>query len=77
MNIIMDVFNFFIRAGATVMLPVIITIIGLIFGLKLSKAFKSGLTLAIGFAGIKLILDFMTSKLLRQWLNVQVLYLMH
>ena len=62
MNIIMDVFNFFIRAGATVMLPVIITIIGLIFGLKLSKAFKSGLTLAIGFAGIKLILDFMTSN---------------
>ena len=57
MNIIMDVFNFFIRAGATVMLPVIITIIGLIFGLKLSKAFKSGLTLAIGFAGIKLIHD--------------------
>ena len=63
MNIIMDVFNFFIRAGATVMLPVIITIIGLIFGLKLSKAFKSGLTLAIGFAGIKLILDFMTSNI--------------
>ncbi|OJG34524.1 hypothetical protein RT42_GL000924 [Enterococcus cecorum DSM 20682 = ATCC 43198] len=44
------------------MLPVIITIIGLIFGLKISKAFKSGLTLGIGFAGIKLILDFMTTN---------------
>ncbi|MEX2784639.1 PTS galactitol transporter subunit IIC [Streptococcus sp. H49] len=63
MNIIMDVFNFFINAGATVMLPVIITIIGLIFGLKLQKAFQSGLTLAIGFAGIKLILDYMTSNI--------------
>lgn len=63
MNIIMDVFNFFIKAGATVMLPVIITIIGLIFGLKFGKSFKSGLTLAIGFAGIKLILDFMTSSI--------------
>ncbi|MDH6364996.1 PTS system galactitol-specific IIC component [Enterococcus sp. PF1-24] len=62
MNIVMDVFNFFIGAGATVMLPVIITIIGLIFGLKITKAFKSGLTLGIGFAGIKLILDFMTTN---------------
>jgi len=56
------VFNFFIEAGPTVMLPVIITIIGMIFGLKISRAFKSGLTLGIGFAGIKLILDFMTTN---------------
>ncbi|MGX7108867.1 PTS galactitol transporter subunit IIC [Facklamia miroungae] len=63
MNFLMNIFNFFIDAGPMVMLPVIITIIGLIFGLKISKAFKSGLTLAIGFAGIKLILDFMTSNI--------------
>lgn len=62
MKIIMNVFNFFIDAGPTVMLPVIITIIGLIFGLKITRAFKSGLTLGIGFAGIKLILDFMTTN---------------
>lgn len=62
MQIIMNVFNFFIDAGPTVMLPVIITIIGLIFGLKITRAFKSGLTLGIGFAGIKLILDFMTTN---------------
>ena len=62
MNYIMNGFNFFIDAGPTVMLPVIITIIGLIFGLKITKAFKSGLTLGIGFAGIKLILDFMTTN---------------
>ncbi|HCE12959.1 PTS transporter subunit IIC [Enterococcus sp.] len=62
MNIVMNVFNFFIEAGPTVMLPVIITIIGMIFGLKISRAFKSGLTLGIGFAGIKLILDFMTTN---------------
>jgi len=58
----MNVFNFFIDAGPTVMLPVIITIIGMIFGLKISRAFKSGLTLGIGFAGIRLILDFMTTN---------------
>lgn len=62
MNYVMNVFNFFIDAGPTVMLPVIITIIGMIFGLKISRAFKSGLTLGIGFAGIRLILDFMTTN---------------
>lgn len=62
MSYIMNVFNFFIEAGPTVMLPVIITIIGMLFGLKITRAFKSGLTLGIGFAGIKLILDFMTTN---------------
>lgn len=62
MHIIMDVFNWLIAAGPTVLLPVIITIIGLIFGLKITRSFKSGLTLGIGFAGIKLILDFMTTN---------------
>lgn len=62
-NAVMAGFNWLIEAGATVMLPVIITVIGLIFGLKLSKAFKSGLTLGIGFAGIRLILDYMTANI--------------
>lgn len=60
---IMSGFDWLIGAGPTVMLPVIITIIGLFFGLKFSRAFKSGLTLGIGFAGIRLVLDYMTSNL--------------
>lgn len=60
---IMSGFKWLIDAGPTVMLPVIITVIGLFFGLKLGKAFKSGLTLGIGFAGIKLLLDYMSSNL--------------
>ncbi|RPA60976.1 PTS galactitol transporter subunit IIC [Aerococcus agrisoli] len=62
MSVVMSVFQFFIDAGPTVMLPVIITVIGMIFGLKINRAFKSGLTLGIGFAGIKLILDYMTTN---------------
>lgn len=62
MNYVMAVFNWLIAAGPTVMLPVIITVIGMIFGLNIGRAFKSGLTLGIGFAGIKLILDFMTTN---------------
>lgn len=62
MSWIMNIFNFLMAAGPTVMLPVIITIIGLIFRLNIAQSFKSGLTLGIGFAGIRLILDFMTSN---------------
>ena len=60
----MDGFQFIINCGPTVMLPIIITIVGLIFGLKITSAFKAGLTLGIGFAGIKLVLDFMTTQLM-------------
>ena len=60
---IMTGFEWFIGAGPTVMLPIIITVIGLVFGLKLGKAFKSGLTLGVGFAGIRLLLDYMSSNL--------------
>ncbi|WP_341349712.1 PTS galactitol transporter subunit IIC [Clostridium algidicarnis] len=51
------------KAGPTVILPIIITIVGLIFGLKLAKAFRSGLTIGIGFAGIILVIDMMKSNL--------------
>ncbi|WP_035445453.1 PTS galactitol transporter subunit IIC [Atopococcus tabaci] len=60
---IMSGFNWLIEAGPTVMLPVIITAIGLVFKLNIKTAFKSGLTLGIGFAGIRLILDYMSSNL--------------
>lgn len=59
----MEFFNYILNAGAAVMLPIIITIIGMIFGLKITRAFKSGLTLAIGFVGIKLIINFMSTNL--------------
>ena len=49
MQIIYNIFNTIMDAGAVVMLPIIITIIGLIFRVKLSKAFRSGLISGIGF----------------------------
>lgn len=63
MRIFYAVFNTIMDAGATVMLPIIITIIGLIFGVKLAKAFRSGLTIGIGFAGINLVINMMKSNL--------------
>lgn len=63
MSIFYAIFNTIMDAGATVMLPIIITIIGLIFGVKLAKAFRSGLTIGIGFAGINLVINMMKSNL--------------
>lgn len=62
-GIVQAAFDWLMAAGPTVMLPIIITVIGLIFGLKLGQAFKSGLTLGIGFAGIRLVLDYLASNL--------------
>lgn len=56
-------FQAVIDAGAYVMLPIIITVLGLIFGLKFSKAFKAGITIDIGFAGINLVTQLMKDQL--------------
>lgn len=63
MQIFYNIFNIILDAGATVMLPIIITVIGLIFGVKLGKAFRSGLMLGIGFTGINLVINLMKSGL--------------
>jgi galactitol PTS system EIIC component len=63
MDIVYAVFNTLLKAGPIVLLPIIITIIGLIFRVKLIKAFRSGLTIAIGFAGIKLVINLLSDNL--------------
>lgn len=63
MEILYSIFNTVLDAGSVVMLPIIITVIGLIFQVKLIKAFRSGLTIGIGFAGINLVVNMMKSNL--------------
>lgn len=63
MDFIMSMFNWLIDAGPTVMLPIIMTTVGLVVGLNFRKAFQSGLTIGIGFVGIRLILDFLAGNL--------------
>lgn len=55
------VFQAFIGAGAYVMLPFIIMVIGLIFRLPIAKAFKSGITITCGFVGINLLVNLLKS----------------
>jgi PTS system galactitol-specific IIC component len=63
MQFFFNAFQTILDAGAIVMLPIIITIIGLIFKVKLGKAFRSGLTIGIGFAGINLVIGLLKSNL--------------
>ena len=49
--------------GATVVLPIIIFILGLILGANPGKAFRAGVTIGIAFIGINLIIDLMWGTL--------------
>ena len=55
--------EWFIGLGSTVFLPVIIIVIGLIFGVKLSKAFMAGITVGIGSIGLNLVIGLLTDGL--------------
>lgn len=60
----MQVIQFIMDAGSSVFMPVIILILGLIFGLKPGKAFKAGITVGIGFIGINLVISMLADSLM-------------
>ena len=47
-----QVFSYIISLGASVMMPIIFTVIGLCIGMKFGKALKSGLFVGGGFVGL-------------------------
>jgi PTS system galactitol-specific IIC component len=51
------------KLGASVILPIIIFIMGLILGAKPGKAFRSGVTIGIAFVGINLVIGLMWTSL--------------
>lgn len=63
MQTLLNIVQGFLNIGAVAMLPIFITIMGLIFGMKFFKALKNGLLVGIGFQGISLVLNFMMSAL--------------
>lgn len=63
MDVIFDFFQYIINLGVSVMMPLIITILGLIFGNKFSASFKSGLTVGIGFVGLNAIASLMMNAI--------------
>lgn len=48
--------------GAPVFLTIILTVLGLIFRMKFSRAFSAGLTLGVALVGINIVVDFMIAN---------------
>lgn len=61
LKVCLDFFQTFINLGAAVMLPVVIAILGKFFGMKLGQAIKSGLLVGIGFQGLCLAVNLLTT----------------
>ena len=59
----MDIFSYIINLGASVMMPVIFTILGLCIGLKFGKSLHSGLYVGVGFVGLSVVTALLTSSL--------------
>ena len=57
-----SVFSYIISLGASVMMPVIFTIIGLCIGMKFGKALKSGLYIGVGFVGLGIVTALLTTN---------------
>lgn len=60
MSTLLSVVQYIIGLGATVFLPAVMFLIGLMFGLKPGRALRAGLTLGVAFTGVSLV----TSNLL-------------
>lgn len=63
MDKFVDFVQAFLDLGATVILPVVIFLLGLFFGQKAGKAFRSGLTIGVAFVGIFLVIDLLVDNL--------------
>lgn len=62
LEIIKSAVNYILDLGATAMLPIILTIFGLILGQTLSKSFRAGLTVGIGFTGLNLVIGLLSES---------------
>ena len=58
----MDVFSYIISLGASVMMPIIFTVIGLCIGMKFGQALKSGLYVGFGFVGLGVVTALLTTN---------------
>ena len=63
MDVIKTIYDFITGLGPSVMMPIVVTLLGLILGAKFGRALRAGITVGIGFLGINLVIglffDFM------------------
>lgn len=63
MSYILSFFNFIQGLGATVMMPIIICIFGIILGTEKGKSLRAGLTVGVGFIGLNLVIGALSTNL--------------
>lgn len=63
MQTLINVFSYINDLGASVMMPIILTILGVILGAKFGKALRGGLTVGVGFIGLNLVVGMMGGSL--------------
>lgn len=56
MSEILGFFSAIQGLGATVMMPIIIFVFGLVLGTEKGKALRAGLTVGVGFIGLNLVI---------------------
>ena len=68
------VFAYIISLGASVMMPILFTIIGLCIGLKFGKALQSGLYVGVGFVGLGIVTALLTNNFNGPLTNISDIY---
>ena len=62
-DIIKSISDFLMGLGVSLLLPIIITIIGLVFGQRFTKALRAGLTLGAGFIALNLVIGLLINNM--------------
>ncbi len=62
MEILLKFFQGFVNMGASVLLPFVIAILGIFFGMKIGRAVKAGLLVGIGFQGLVLAVNLLITS---------------
>lgn len=63
METVLNIVQTITDMGASAILPIIITILGLVFRMKFGQALKAGLTTGVGFIGLTLVVGLLESSL--------------
>ncbi|MFT8930642.1 MAG: PTS transporter subunit IIC [Sporolactobacillus sp.] len=63
MGILKEIVNYVLNLGAPVFVPILMLVLGLIARMKLKNAFMSAITLAIAFAGMSMVVNYMMAAI--------------
>ena len=63
MEMVKKIVDFILSLGPATMLPIILTIFGLILGQGFKKSFRAGVTVGVGFVGVNLVIGLLMSSL--------------